>query len=147
MKNSAVMPILKECVLWSYSKVIKALPPGTKRQRKDGVYEKQPNGKWVKVKEKKKEEQEKVFDLPQDRTKMTPEQNREVVEHFKKTYSEKQLNKRISLIDAQIKRREAELEREGIDFRRKPDKGLNNLWHDRTLTETAIEEIRDKKIK
>lgn len=30
----------------------KALPPGTKRQRKDGVYQKQSNGKWMKIREK-----------------------------------------------------------------------------------------------
>ena len=35
----------------------KALPPGTRRKRKDGIYEKQPNGKWLKVTEGKKEEE------------------------------------------------------------------------------------------
>lgn len=33
----------------------RALPPGTRRKRKDGLYEKQPNGKWLKIKEKKVE--------------------------------------------------------------------------------------------
>jgi hypothetical protein len=34
----------------------KALPVGTRRKRKDGIYEKQPNGKWLKITEGKKEE-------------------------------------------------------------------------------------------
>ena len=41
----------------------KALPPGTRRQRKDGLYEKQSDGKWIKVKddkEKKKPDKENL---------------------------------------------------------------------------------------
>lgn len=33
--------------------LLKALPTGTRRKRKDGTYEKQESGKWVKVKEEK----------------------------------------------------------------------------------------------
>ena len=36
--------------------LFKAFPPGTRRKRKDGIYEKQPNGKWLKITEGKKEE-------------------------------------------------------------------------------------------
>ncbi len=35
-----------------------ALPPGTKRQRKDGIYEKQSSGKWTKIKKKKEDKPE-----------------------------------------------------------------------------------------
>jgi len=152
-KKKVLKDLTNKAALLGINSILKAaLPVGTKRQRKGGTYQKQPNGKWVKVPDSKKEkepkeEKVKLFKLPQDKTKMTPQQNREVVDHFKKNYSEKQLDKRISLIAAQIKRREQELESQGIDFRRKPDQGLNNLFHDRKLTETAIEEIRNKRIK
>lgn len=118
------------------------LPPGTRRQRKDGIYVKQPDGSWV-----KEGKEEKEFDLPRDLTQMTSQQNREVVDYLKDRYSEKQLDKRVNLIDLQIKRREEELSNQGIDFRKVKDHGLNNLWHNRKLHETAIEEIRGKRIK
>lgn len=41
--------------------IVRALPPGTRRERKDGLYEKQPSGKWLKVKDKPgKKEKKKV---------------------------------------------------------------------------------------
>ena len=39
--------------------ICKALPPGTKRQRKDGLYEKQSDGTWKKVTEKKEKQEDK----------------------------------------------------------------------------------------
>lgn len=39
--------------------ILRALPPGTRRQRKDGLYEKQPDGKWLKVTEKPEKKEEK----------------------------------------------------------------------------------------
>ena len=72
--------------------------------------------------------------------------NREFINKLKKK-TEKELDKRIRIIDQQIKRREKELENEGIDFRKTPGHGLENLFHNRKLTETAIDEKRDEKIK
>jgi hypothetical protein len=130
--------------LWCIIDLYKALPPGTKRQRKGGIYEKQSNGKWVKVKEKK---EEKPLQTPRELKTMSPKQNRQFINQLKGKFSEKQLDKRKGLILSQIRSREKELESQGIDFRKKPDHGLNNLWHNHKLTETAIEEIRDKNIK
>ena len=125
---------------------LKAVPAGTKRQRKDGTYEKQSDGKWKKVTEGKKSKQFSDK-LPRDLTQMTPKQNRKVVDHYKNNFSEKELNKRVEIIDQQIKRREQELESKGIDYRKNPDHGLGNLWHNRKLHETAIEEKRGEKLK
>lgn len=50
--------ISKALTLMLNRMIIRALPPGTRRQRKDGLYEKQSNGKWLKITEKPKEKQE-----------------------------------------------------------------------------------------
>jgi hypothetical protein len=55
----------------------KALPPGTRRKRKDGIYEKQPNGKWLKITEGKKEEDKKQIESREHQTPPNEEFNQE----------------------------------------------------------------------
>lgn len=62
--------------------IFRALPPGTRRQRKDGLYEKQSDGKWLKVIEKKPEEKkEKPAKMQKVRNHRIPE-NEEYNEQF-----------------------------------------------------------------
>ena len=48
--------------------ILRALPPGTRRKRKDGLYEKQSDGTWLRVKEKpeKKKEEEKDYSTKEE---------------------------------------------------------------------------------
>ncbi len=61
--------------------VLRALPPGTRRKRKDGLYEKQSNGKWIKVKEKKPEKKEIIHNIPDN---VNPKTKKQVIEAYDK---------------------------------------------------------------
>jgi hypothetical protein len=79
----------------------------------------------------------------------TPEENRKIVDYYKKNFNEKDLDKRSNIIDKQIELREKQLKDKGIDYMKPnadPTKVLDNLFANKELHDTALFEIRMKKI-